>query len=187
MTVAENSHIVVEGEEDRRFLKRYLSALGVTVPDGCFDALNGWTNLGGHKPTIKQKQDQGIKVLIIFDANADQEKRIEQIRDVLGSITPPVFLFPDDKSAGGLEDLLLQIIVWEHSGILECFEHYKKCLNERDRDYTLPDTKGKVYAYKEAIGALLEKKENQFDSKYWNYDHPALNPLKKFLTEHIGK
>ncbi|MDD9799882.1 MAG: hypothetical protein OXU29_05415 [Gammaproteobacteria bacterium] len=184
--MAENFHIVVEGEEDRRFLKSYLSTLGVTIPDGHLRALNGWTNLDGYKPNIEQKQDQGVKVIIIFDANNSQEKRMKQIRDVLGNITPPVFLFPDDKSAGGLEDLLLQIVIPEYLEVLECFDDYKKCLNKHNHNYTLPDIKGKVYAYKEAIGAL-QKRADQFDSKYWNYGHPALNPLKKFLTEHIGK
>lgn len=184
--MAENFHIVVEGKEDLLFLKGYLGFLGMPFSDECFKSLDGWNNLDGYMPTIEEKRDNGVKALIVFDANADREARTREINRVLGDVGPPVFLFPNDKSDGDLEDVLMEIIVPENRDIFACFEDYKQCLNERNSEYISPDDKAKIYAYKEAIGAF-QKGTDQFDSKFWNYDHPALSPLKKFLTRHIGK
>jgi len=179
-------HIVVEGKEDLLFLKGYLSFLKISFSDECFKNLEGWNNLEGYLPTINEKRDKGVKVLIIFDANADRKARTQEINRMLGGVSLPVFLFPNGKSDGALEEVLIKIIAPENQDIFTCFKDYKKCLKERNSGYLLPDNKAKVYAYKEAIGAL-QKRADQFDSKYWNYDHPALNPLKKFLTKHIGQ
>jgi len=184
--MAENFHIVVEGKEDLLFLKGYLGFLGMPFSGECFKSLGGWSNLDGYLPTIEEKRDNGVKVLIVFDANADRETRTREINRVLGGIDLPVFLFPNDESDGDLEDVLMQIIAPENRDIFACFEDYKQCLKKCNPEYTSPDDKAKVYAYKEAVGAL-QKRDDQFDSKYWNYDHPALDPLKDFLTRHIGE
>lgn len=186
----DNFHIVVEGDEDLRFLKGYLSfLLGLFIPEECFKDLRGFGELDGYTPDIKQVLRKRVKVLIILDANSDHQKRRQEAQKVLDKRIPdggnlPLFFFPDNQSNGALEDLLAQIIISEHEGIFACFEDYKKCLKECGHGYTPPDMKGKIYAYKEALGA--KEKERQFDSQYWDFEHPALNPLKKFLTGHIG-
>lgn len=190
--MAQKFHIFVEGCEDSRFLKGYLSFLGKPLSDVRIKVVDGWTSLAGQTQTMQENLDKGISVLVIFDANSNYRERIEKIEKTLAAEIPnarniPVFLFPDNRSNGAVENLLEKIIISEHEDVFACFAGYKKCLNERKRNYTLPDAKGKIYAYKEAIGAIREGKENQFDSKYWNYDHPALDPLKKFLTQHIGE
>lgn len=187
MTMDENFHIVVEGGEDLLFLKGCLNSLQIPFSDECFKDLEGWKKLDGYMPTIEEKQDKGVKVLIIFDANTDREARMKEINRMLGGVSLPVFLFPDDRSEGDLEDILIKTIAPENKGIFKCFENYKECLGRCNHDYTLPNKKGKVYAYKEATGALRKRdKENQFNPKYWDFGSTALNPLKKFLTEHIG-
>jgi len=183
--------IVTEGEEDLQFLKKYLHFLfGSTASNGDFKNLKGLGNLSGQVPTIQREIRKGAKVLLILDANSNCQERREHVEKILGrhSLGPnfPLFLFPDDRSNGAVEGLLEQIIMPEHESVFACFDGYKKCLNERKRNYTLPDAKAKIYAYKEAVGAL-QKRDDQFDSKYWNYDHPALDLLKDFLTKHIGK
>lgn len=185
----ENFHIIVEGDEDLRFLKGYLGfLLGSSIPGECFKNLKGWGNLGGYAKRMRRALKEGAKVLIILDANSGYRNRRQEAQRILGEYMPggrdlPLFLFPDNQSDGALENLLQQIIIPEHEGIFTCFEDYKKCLKECGHDYTPPDMKGKIYAYKEALGAKEE--DRQFDARYWNFDHPALNPLKKFLTGHI--
>jgi len=192
--MAKKFHIFVEGKADStdsRFLKGLLNFLGERLSNDCIKSVGGWTELAGQTQTMQENLDKGISVLVIFDANSNHQKRREEIEEVLDAKIPngrdlPVFLFPDDRSNGAVEDLLEQIIMPEHEGVFACFDGYKKCLNERKRNYTLPDAKAKIYAYKEAVGAL-QKGADPFDSKYWNYDHPALDPLKDFLTRHIGE
>lgn len=189
--MANKFRIFVEGHEDSRFLKGYLNFLGKSLSDDCIKIVDGWGKLAGHTQTMQQNLDKGIPVLVMFDANSNYRKRKGEIMEILDAKIPngrnlPLFLFPDDQSDGVVENLLEKIIISDHEDIFTCFEGYKKCLNEHKRNYTLPDIKGKVYAYKEAIGAL-RKRSDQFDSKYWNFNHPALNPLKEFLTRHIGE
>lgn len=191
MTMAKKFHIVVEGCEDSRFLKGYLNFLGKSLSDDCIKIVGGRGELAGQTQTMQENLDKGIPVLVIFDANSDYRKRRGEIKRVLvakisNDRNVPLFLFPNNQSNGTVENLLEKIIISKHEDVFACFEGYKKCLNGCDHNYTLPDTKAKVYAYKEAIGAL-QKKADQFDSKYWNFNHPALNPLKRFLTENIGK
>lgn len=188
----EKFSIFVEGDEDLRFLKGYLNFLGESFSDGHIESIDGWEKLPGHVQKIEENLDKGIPVFIIFDANKNPQKRREEIKKILGRMPNGktknlfLFLFPDDRCDGTLEDLLGRIIIPEHKGIFACFENYIRCLEEKNSEYILPDMKGKMYSYKEAIGALREKKkEHQFDPKYWDFDHSALNPLKKFLTEHI--
>lgn len=182
-------HIVVEGDKDVRFLKGYLSLLrGSPISEKCFKDLKGFGELDGYTPDIKEVLRKRVKVLIVLDANSDYQKRRQETQKILDKGIPdggnlPLFLFPDNQSNGALENLLEQIIIPEHKGIFACFEDYKKCLKECGHDYTPPGMKGKIFAYTEALGA--KEKEHQFDSKYWNFNHHALNPLKAFLTEHI--
>jgi len=185
----ENFHIVVEGDKDVRFLKGYLSfLLGSSISKECFKDLKGFGELDGYTPGIKEVLRKRVKVLIVLDANSDHQERRQETQKILEKGIPdggnlPLFLFPDNQSNGALENLLEQIIIPEHKGIFACFEYYEKCLKECSHDYIPPDMKGKIYAYTEALGA--KEKERQFDSQYWNFEHPALNPLKKFLTENI--
>lgn len=186
-----NFHIVTEGEEDLRFLKKYLHfLLGSVMSDGDFKNLKGLGNLGGYVPNIKREIKKGVKVLLVLDANSNCQERRKSVEKILGGhfLGPnfPLFLFPDGRSKGTIENLLEQIIMSEHKDVFACFDGYKKCLKSKNDNYILPSKKEKIYAYKEAVGAL-QKRTDQFDSKYWNYGHPALNPLKKFLTGHIGK
>jgi len=188
--MSENFHIVVEGDKDVRFLKGYLSfLLGSSISKGCFKDLKGFGELDGYTPDIKEVLRKRVKVLIVLDANSDHQERRQETQKILDKRIQdgrnlPLFLFPDNQSNGALENLLEQIIIPGHKGIFACFEDYKKCLKECSHDYTPPDMKGKIYAYTEALGA--KEKERQFDSQYWDFKNSALNPLKNFLTEHIG-
>ncbi len=176
-------HIVVEGQDDLRFLMEYLGHIGCPLPFACFKDLGGKSLLSGHVQTIRQKLDEETKVIVIHDADEDYAENRKETEGILGNLNVPLFLFPDNKSEGALEDLLEKIIIPEHKGIFVCFEDYIKCLKEKQNGYILPDMKGKIYAYKEAVGAL---KENPFNPHHWDFDNSALTPLKKFLTKHIS-
>lgn len=178
-----NFHIFVEGKEDSFFLQGYLGYLNIPVSSGCVRDVEGEGKLGGQLPTIDQKLNDGVKVLIVFDANSNCEVKRRKIDKILESRNVPVFLFPDNQSGGALEDILEKIIKPEHEGVFTCFENYKACLQEKSSEYVLPDKKGKIYSYKEALGAL--DKGQQFAPRYWDFGNSALAPLKDFLTSNI--
>ena len=180
--------IFVEGKEDLFFLKYYLSHI---EKDSLSIALR---QAGGKDRIVKEyirqligelEREHGheleIKIIIVFDAN---ENTKEEISSKLRGLKYKLFLFPDNSSEGNIEDLLEKIILPNKQDIFECFEAYKKCLTEKNKDYQLPDKKAKIYSYKEALGA--KHGEEQFKPEHWNFDSPALDPLKNFLLENLG-
>ena len=186
--MAKNFHIVVEGESDKLFVTEYLQHINLSssVPE-FIKNLDGIGNLAGHTQKMQEHLNDGVKVLLIFDANSNFRKRRKSIEKIINmkinDQNLPLFLFPNNKSRGALENLLEQIIWRKHAGIFECFENYEKCLQDKNNGYILPDMKGKIYAYTEALDA--KGKANQYRSEYWDFHHSALNPLKTFLIENI--
>lgn len=176
-------HIVVEGKEDLFFLKNYVRYLSVdNFSPEWFENIKGKYNLV--RSNIERELVKGSRLIIIFDANSDYKNTCEEIRDQLNGLAFEVFLFPDNQSDGILENLLEEIIIPEQADIFRCFENYKKCLKKHN--YITPNIKGKIYSYKEALGALKEnKKEDEFNTKYWNFESPALEPLKDFLLKNL--
>lgn len=171
--------IIVEGKEDLFFLKNYLSHIEKDSLSIDLERINGKTNLD--KEYIRSSIDEGLEIIIVFDANEDTKKEVSK---KLQGLEYKLFLFPDNSNNGNIEDLLEQIILPDEQGIFECFENYEKCLKEKN--YPLPDKKAKIYSYKKTLGALAEKhREAQFKPEYWNFDSPALDPLKHFLSENL--
>lgn len=180
--------IIVEGKEDNFFLKNYLIHIKK-------DSLSIHLRQAGGKDGIVEEyikqligeieREHGHEIEIIVIADADKNTR-EEVSKKLRGLKYKLFLFPDNRSKGNLEALLEQIILPDKQDIFECFENYERCLEERNKGYQLPDKKAKIYSYKEALGALAEKhREAQFKPEYWNFDSPALDPLKKFLLENL--
>jgi len=91
-----------------------------------------------------------------------------------------------NQSPGKIEHLLKEIIIPEHEEIFDCFEGYKKCLKEKTGPYQLPDIKGKIYSYKEALGLMKKEKKDRFMPEYWDFQNSFLVPLKKFLLKNLS-
>ena len=191
----QNTRIFVEGEKDKYFLDSYIQYLDCHGFVAEIKSIRGLGNLAGHCPRIEQHLDRGERVLIIFDADEDCRGRIYEIEEVVRSQTAGrisrrnsdlhIFLFPDNQGPGKVESLLKKIVKMEHEKVFDCFESYKKCLKEKDVSYQLPDIKGKIYSYKEALGLMKQNKENRFDPKYWDFQNSSLDPLKFFLLENL--
>lgn len=197
--------IVVEGKDDRRFVRQYLQYLGFgellfdgepKSPDAAGKVIiretNGIGALTGKKISsdIIQDTSGADKVLIIVDANADIGKRRKEMQNAAKQIKAKtdkdtdvrIFLLPDDEQRGELENLLLDI--FHEGGVAECFEHYEKCL--QDKKLQTPDLKGKIYAYCEAHQAETDANKRDYDDpKLWDLEHSALLPLRKFLRDNL--
>ena len=194
----QNVHIFVEGEEDEYFLKSYINYLncyrsGLEIK---YVNVKGWTLLEGQCPDIEKNLDNGERVLIVFDADKSYRKRRSEIEKILR--TKPtreistqnsdldIFLFPNNRKSGKIENLLKEIVMPEHKKIFDCFQSYKECLKGKDASYQLPDIKGKIYSYKEALGVVKKKGESRFSPEYWDFQNSFLVPLKNFLLEGLS-
>jgi hypothetical protein len=212
--------IFVEGETDVKFISDYISHIKPEVQvsitekgrksditlNECLIAtihgLRGWSDIKNMKPTIAQYKGESNDVLVIFDADTNDNeggfvKRKKQIEDY-ALLLDGIFLFPDNKSDGTLEDLLENIINQSNSPIFNCWENYESCLQEcaskkMEKKLTTPAKKSKIYSYLEVLAGKTQKEKDKIkplnrdytNSEYWNLDADFLIPLKEFLLKHL--
>ena len=196
--------IYVEGIADVVFFKQYIHHLwGVEVPENSIVKLDGWTNLKGAawQQRMKTMTDNGGTNIVIIDADKDVDARRSDIlkwkQD--NGLEFELFLLPNDKDAGALEDLLENIINPNNKPIFDCWEGYEKELVELDipgrtpPPLTTPAKKTKIYGYLEAYhGETKREKElikeanrNYVDPKLWNLDAEYLGALRNFLNDKL--
>lgn len=188
--------IFVEGKADIKFVKDYLSHLGRTdVADSDFERIDSNTEIAIQKRLneFEKSTAKGNVNLLIFDADANKittEAELIRVRAKL-AVNFEIFLFPNNADAGNLETLLEKIINPKHQPIFDCFEGYQDCLRGKSKDYKVPATKTKVYAYVDTLisknDEKLAKEENRnyLNTDHWSLGSAALKPLKDFLEAYI--
>ncbi len=95
----------------------------------------GFQRLEDARSIIVREIDQGRLVALVLDADDDPVKRRKEVQTRIAELALPVerlYLLPNDRSAGCLETLLLQLSERRHRGIHECFRQYEQCLRQRD-------------------------------------------------------
>ena len=196
--------IFVEGIADEVFFRQYLHHLyGIIVPKNRIQRLDGWTNLKGStwQQRMRTNTANGGTNIVIIDADDDIDVRRSDIlswRQQHG-LDFELFLLPNNKDKGALEDLLEKIINQDNKCIFECWENYEKelvMLNIPGRTpppLTTPAKKTKIYGYLEAmLGESKSQKElikeanrNYENTLHWNLDAEYLEPLREFLIQHL--
>ena len=202
---AMNVRIFVEGDADVKFIKDVVWYFyGKQLNNNDLNSTGGWDKIKSQKnegELIRNKliENADGKNLIIFDADNDYKTRkieIEKWRDVY-KLDFELFLFPNDKDNGELEDLLEKIIKPENKPIFDCWVEYEKCLGtfsaKRTQPLTIPAKKSKIYSYVETlVGSSNSEKEKIKDRNrdFSNEEHWALNsndlcPIKMFLDRYL--
>ena len=202
--------IIVEGDHDSRFMRQYLGHLGfgsLLFEGGLKDDVaragkiivrktgehGGVSSLIGKKApssdvvSICKASDN---ILIVADANAAVSKRRDDLRVTARKITEQtaadvkVFLLPDNKRPGVLENLLEDISVGNE--VYECLKQYEECLHNKNPAFNKLDMKAKIYAYCDAHGIPADGKKREYlDKVHWNLNHPKLESLRKFLLQNL--
>lgn len=190
--------VVVEGKSDKDFLSQY--ALYKKLK---FDVINNDGNIL-KSAIIKQISDaiaSKTRVYIVFDADKSYANTLNRLRNELGTLANKVdiFLFPNNKDSGELETLLIDIA--RQPQFIECFDNYVECVKSKDIDNINAvdniNKKSKMFAYREVSGLekFLKKlkdddktpinflETNEIFSKYFDFDSPKLEPLRKFLCK----
>ena len=113
--------IIVEGDADKKFFEDYYHhVFGEKAPIGSITHPGKDGDTGGYQKlrsedaigAMRQNTDLGGINLVIFDADEDIETRRAEllaIKEEFG-VEFELFLLPNDKDAGALEDLLEKII-----------------------------------------------------------------------------
>lgn len=200
--------IIVEGDADKKFFEDYYHHLfQEKAPEGSISLPIKNDKTGGYKKLfkeeainpLKENTSYEVKNLVVFDADDDYEARRQEllsIKEKFG-VEFELFLLPNDKDAGALENLLENIINPNNQPVMDCWHIYEEEL-ERVRiptktppTLTIPAKKTKIYAYLET---LLKKSQKELikdanriyeNTQHWNLDAEYLEPLKEFLERNL--
>ncbi|MBR4547627.1 MAG: hypothetical protein IKO66_06280 [Paludibacteraceae bacterium] len=208
----EKFFIIVEGEADKKFFENYYHHLfhenaptGSIIHPGKDDETGGYTKLRKEDAinAMRQNTDAGGKNLVIFDADDDFDSRRKEllaIKDEFG-VEFELFLLPNNKDAGELEDMLEQIINPNNQPVMDCWASYEDDLKnvriptKTPPTLTIPAKKTKIYAYLETLlvksrsqKKLIKDHNRDYEnSQHWNLDAEYLAPLRDFLIRYCGK
>lgn len=200
--------IIVEGDADKKFFEDYYHHIfGEKAPKSSITHPGKDGDTGGYQKlksedaigVMRQNTDMGGINLVIFDADEDTEARRSEllaIKDEFG-VEFELFLLPNDKDAGALEDLLENIINPNNQPVMDCWQTYEEKLREvripskTPPTLTIPAKKTKIYAYLETLlgksrsqkKLIKDANRNYKNNQHWNLDAEYLEPLKEFLQK----
>ncbi len=182
--------IFVEGYCDKRLIEDYISHLKLQKG---FEVIytGGKDKIKTQIPTIKKFNDQEHKVAVIFDSDKNFKNRLADLEKLKNEneIIFDIFLFPNHKDAGTIEDLLLNIYNPIYQPVFDCLDAYEKCLTKNGQ-YKVPIKKGKIYGFLDAVLPIEEEdkvKDNKREfigNDYWLLDNAYLKPLEEFLLKY---
>lgn len=200
--------IIVEGDADKKFFQDYFHHLfGKQAPQnsiihpGKDNETGGYIKLKSEDAlqALRQNSNQGGVNLVIFDADENAEARRKEllaIREQYG-VEFELFLLPNDKDAGELEDMLEQIINPDNQPVMDCWQTYEGELkkvripSKTPPTLTIPAKKTKIYAYLETLlgksrsqkKLIKDANRNYENTQHWDLDSEYLESLKRFLVK----
>lgn len=200
--------IIVEGDADKKFFEDYYQhVFGEKAPKGSITHPGKDGDTGGYQKlksedaigVMRQNTDMGGINLVIFDADEDTESRRAEllaIKEEFG-VEFELFLLPNNKDVGALEDLLENIINPNNQPVMVCWQTYEEKLREvripskTPPTLTIPAKKTKIYAYLETLlgksrsqkKLIKDANRNYKNTQHWNLDAEYLEPLKEFLQK----
>lgn len=200
--------IIVEGDADKKFFEDYYHhVFGEKAPKGSITHPGKDGDTGGYQKlksedaigVMRQNTDMGGINLVIFDADEDTESRRAEllaIKEEFG-VEFELFLLPNNKDVGALEDLLENIINPNNQPVMVCWQTYEEKLREvripskTPPTLTIPAKKTKIYAYLETLlgksrsqkKLIKDANRNYKNTQNWNLDAEYLEPLKEFLQK----
>lgn len=209
--------LFVEGIADVKFLQDFVQYhFGQTLQKGQHIVdCSGNGGLAAQANKFTQFALQDMTNCIIFDSDAEEQgtdfagtkARITQelvsITEIIHAERPDlpvkfdVFLLPNNAHDGDLETLLERIINPDNKPILDCWNAYERCIEQRrttiSRTLSLPIRKSKIYSYMEILHGTSkkereqakEKNRNYADKQDWQLDHDAATPLYNFLKPYF--
>ena len=202
--------IIVEGDADKKFFEDYYHHIfGEKAPKGSITHPGKDGDTGGYQKLksedtiglMRQNTDmEGIN-LVIFDADENTESRRAEllaIKEEFG-VEFELFLLPNNKDVGALEDLLENIINPNNQSVMDCWQTYEEKLREvripskTPPTLTIPAKKTKIYAYLETLlgksrsqkKLIKDANRNYKNTQHWNLDAEYLEPLKEFLENNL--
>ncbi len=205
--------IFVEGATDQGFIQFVLEhqfdvqfSSDAAVYDAIIDC-KGWTNIGVKLRNLDSPMriHEGGRNLIIFDADSKRNKggmkiRKDELLSKIGKTKVPnsIFLFPDNKNDGDLEDVYCSCMKKAYYFFNDCWDGMIGCFEKHQKELILkyPKSSDKVFSYvdlfqeyKQGNYKNSKTKRNYFDQGLWEFDfehNQYLRSLIDFLKENIN-
>ncbi len=181
--------ILVEGKADKKFIEDYIK-YHYNNRNIIIEINNGRDFNSNKIINIQKYIDDNYKLIVIFDADNDINQSISNIKINLKNYNlddKDIFLFPNNKDNGNLENLLINIAVRKE--IIYCFDNYIKCIKSLENT-NMPINKSKIYAYLDSIkgydkNKIKEEKRDYLNKEIWDISNDFLIPLKEFLKKYF--
>jgi len=184
--------LIVEGEEDFRFLQDFIAFhFKKNVDRGLFIEINGKSEkIRKSKAKIQTSTASGKMNVVIFDADDKDHKstlkNINSEAEKQSLLFDYIFLLPDDESPGNLESLLRSSVAKGNEKLFNCIEGYASCKEALKLKDSRPiSEKVKILIYHGSFQNSGDAKGTKRDYKneIWDLNSPSLEPLKKFLSK----
>ncbi|WP_420601731.1 DUF3226 domain-containing protein [Flagellimonas sp.] len=162
----------------------------------------GCAHIRNYNVKISEYIDSGYKVILIQDADSSlkdavlggvkkRNQFLESIKEEF-EINFDVFLLPNNKDDGDLEDMLLQIAdIKKYSTFYKNYKGYS-CEVEnfscKEHASELLQKKYLIFNYCQVYTGMKEsnEKNRNYLSEYWDLNHNVLTPVKEFLVEKLN-
>lgn len=151
------------------------------------------------KIKLKEFSDFGYEIILVFDTDDPSKPHggFEERNSYLQKIAVQnktsfkIFLFPNNKDDGDLENLLLNIVNEnKYSPYHTSYTHYANSISSYSSSEFCNELlchKHIVYNYFQVYFGMEKAREENRDYKkeFWEYNHPHLEPLKRFVKSII--
>jgi hypothetical protein len=191
--------LVVEGKDEKNFFEELFKHMTkkniIDIRD-----VGGKDNFKNSMPTLTRISGFNDLEAIAFVRDADDSCRsaFESIKGILekNSLLPPgkpgkfsqgnpkvgIFIMPDNKNRGMLEDLCLETVKDEEG--MECVNRFIDCVNQLENPPKNKDiAKAKAQAFLAIMPEIVDKVGLGAKKGYWDFDSATLEPLKEFFSE----
>ena len=206
-----NIRIFCEGISDQRFLRDFLEVhYKISISDESLKEnklihnLGSWNKLKDRKGRITDENSDYYSLIFL---DADDEKVtdkpgfdatvtfVTELMETWNWSKYGVFVLPNHKDKGTVEDLLEKVINKKHSQIFECWNEFENCLS-KDNSLTIPAKKSKIYSFLECLHGVTNQEKDKCkdpnrdfqNENLWeirNLNNPYIKKLKDFFDLYI--
>lgn len=191
--------LVVEGNDEKIFFQELFKHMAKENITDIQD-VGGKDNFKNNMPTLTRIPgfNEVEAIAVVRDADGSCRSAFDSVKGILkeNGLLPPekpgkfsqgnpkvgVFIMPDNKKSGMLENLCLKTVKDEEG--MECVNLFVDCANQLTNPPKNKDiAKVKVQAFLAIRPGVFDMVGLGAKKKYWDFDSAALDPLKKFLSE----
>ncbi len=194
LEISSKKLLLVEGKDEENFFQALLSIMAYDNKIQVI-GVSGKGNFSSKFNTlVKAPNFSDVESIgFVRDADNNAKSAFESICSVLrtknyvapissglysnGNPRIGVFIMPDNKSCGMLEDLCLQSI--KNLPINDCISDFIGCIPNKDKSFE--SSKSKVQIYLSSKTPIVNNLGLGAQKKYWDFDNPCFNEIKEFI------